>query len=252
VNRFSANYQIAFGISHLSRIFDAETNPMNTAMSSKNNVYAGLDVNIRYNFYKNAGIKGGIDLTHFSNGKLRSPNFGLNLVTASVGLVYKLNADDKQKTVPERPEIEKKDHCQIILSGGARTFDDLYNDYYFMSSLVFEYQRQIHLKYSIGGGADLFYNQRLDLSHLDNDSIRIRGIDLYRLGGHFSLNTTFSKLVVTMQIGCYAYAKYIKITPVYNRIGFRYYIGEHFLLNLTLKSHLSVAEFIEWGIGVRL
>ena len=39
---------------------------------------------------------------------------------------------------------------------------------------------------------------------------------------------------------------------LYTRASLKYSITKHLFLSLGLKTHLQKAEFIEWGMGVRL
>ncbi|MBW6482993.1 MAG: hypothetical protein K0B10_08015, partial [Vicingaceae bacterium] len=54
-----------------------------------------------------------------------------------------------------------------------------------------------------------------------------------------------------VQMGGYLLSAYKGDGLVYHRITSRYYINEQFFVNLGLKSHWAVADFIEFGVGYK-
>ena len=52
-----------------------------------------------------------------------------------------------------------------------------------------------------------------------------------------------------MNIGHYLYSRYTDLSLIYTRLGLIYRINSHLLANVSLKSHMAKADFIEWGIG---
>ncbi|MBN2348209.1 MAG: acyloxyacyl hydrolase [Bacteroidales bacterium] len=249
-SNFSLSYSISFGLAHTSKTFDIENNPLNMAISSHINVFIRFGLHLKYMLNDHFEINGGLDMQHFSNGKLKTPNLGINMVTASVGLGYTFNKTEISTEVLPAPEI-KRNNFALIYAAGAKTYDDLHNDYYFASSLTFHYSRPIKMKYSLGTGADIFYNRSLLVAIPAEKNREVTTADLFRAGIHVGGSLRYNNLSMIAQIGYYLYKKYYYVTPFYNRVGLRYNLGEHMLLNLTLKSHMTIADFVEWGVGYR-
>jgi hypothetical protein len=63
------------------------------------------------------------------------------------------------------------------------------------------------------------------------------------------------KLSMMMYLGTYALNSYkpeSKKILVYSKIGVRYTFEELFFLTINLKTHTNVADYIEFGVGIRL
>ncbi len=249
--RFSVNYQLSFGLGYLNKVFNVNSDPLDVAISAHVNAFARFSADVKYRVYKNIELQGGINMQHFSNGKLKSPNLGINSVTTSLGLSYIFNNTEKEiNPAPPAPVI-KNHYYYLVYSAGLKTYDDFHNKYYFASSLSFHYDRVLNTKYSLGLGSDLFYNGAIKPAFIEKKGREASVPDLFRAGIHAGGSVTYNRLSMILQVGYYVYARYTYITRVYNRVGLRYRLNDHLLLNFTLKSHLAIADFFEWGVGYR-
>ncbi len=243
------NYQISFGMSFLTKRFDVYENSLNTAIGSNLNIYFRLGFDTRIPVSEKIEILGEIGFTHCSNGKIKSPNYGLNVLSGSLGLNYFINKTNKERTRLELPCDYKRNYFSIIYSAGVKVYDNLNNHKYFISSLSFDYERNLNLKRRIGIGADLFYDKSISEAlavdfEPDNDMA-----NLVRFGLHGSHTLIYKRLLMSINIGRYLYSKYTDLSLFYSRLALRYKVTGHILLNLSLKAHSAKADFIEWGIG---
>jgi hypothetical protein len=62
----------------------------------------------------------------------------------------------------------------------------------------------------------------------------------------------FGDVSFTIQWGYYLFVRWNDDGDFYHRFGLKYYFNDHFIANLTIKTHFSKADFIEWGIGYRI
>jgi hypothetical protein len=243
------NYQISFGISYLTKRFDVYENPLNTAIGSHLNIYFRLGFDTKIPVSEKIEILGEVGFTHCSNGKIKSPNYGLNVLSGSLGLNYFLNNTNKERIKSETPDNYKRNYFSFIYSAGIKVYDNLYDTKYFISSLSFDYERHLNMKRRIGFGADLFYDKSISEAlavdwQLDRDMA-----NLIRFGLHGSHTLIYNKLLMTVNIGRYLYSKYTDLSLFYSRLALRYKLTSHILLNLSLKAHSAKADFIEWGMG---
>ncbi len=249
--RFSVNYQISLGLGYLNKVFDTGSDPMNIVISSHVNAFARFSTDVKYRIYKNIELQGSLNMQHFSNGKLKSPNLGINSVTSSLGVSYLFNNTDKTiNTAPPEPVL-KHNYYYLVYSVGTKTYDDFHEKHYFTSSLSFHYDRVMNKKYTLGLGSDLFYNGAIKAAFIDKKEKEATTPDLFRMGFHAGGSVVYNRLSMILEVGYYVYAKYVYITRVYNRVGLRYRLNDHLVLNCTLKSHIAIADFIEWGVGYR-
>ncbi len=243
------NYQISFGMSCLTKRFDVYENHLNTAIGSNLNIYFRLGFDTRIPVSEKIEILGEIGFTHCSNGKIKSPNYGLNVLSGSLGINYYINKTNKERIRLELPDNYKRNYYGIIYSAGVKVYDNLYDHKYFISSLVFDYERNLNLKRRIGFGADLFYDKSISEAlavdfESDNDMA-----NLVKFGLHASHTLIYRRLLMSVNIGRYLYSKYTDLSLFYSRLALRYKVTGHVLLNISLKAHSAKADFIEWGVG---
>ena len=248
-NKMNLSYQMSMGASYLTKYFNIEDNYQNLATGSHLNIYIDLSLQSSIPLSKRLALTNSIRVTHFSNGKIKSPNKGLNLLTGSVGLIYNINSVNPEKILKELPAIENKNEYSVIYAAGIKTLSRYENDNYYASSLIFDYNRNYSLKGRWCAGADLFFDGT-NIEYSDNtEKSKLLNSDLYQIGIHAGHDLVFGNFAVTVNIGGYIYAPVEVLAPVYSRIGVRYRINNKIITNLTLKTHWAKASFIEWGIG---
>lgn len=87
---FSIISRLAFGLAYVTRPYHRITNPTNLAIGSRLNNYTTIGLAAEYQVTPHWRLRIGGNITHVSNGKVQSPNLGINTATARVGLSYVL------------------------------------------------------------------------------------------------------------------------------------------------------------------
>ncbi len=247
--KFNVNYAVQFGLSYLTRKFDLEENPVNIAISSHMNVFVGLDMYASFKLTPRLILTSGLDLTHYSNGKIKSPNLGINTMVYHVSLKAITGYPDKKEIKQNTPDIGKRHSVYTILSSGLKSDDQLSDKVYVASSLTTEYLYTLSHKYKLGLGVDFTYDGTIGENMIHSDFESYKKTDLYRFGMHFTFASRYKKLMVAISAGAYLKSTYSKYGNVYDRIGIRYILNRHILFNLAIRAHYAVADYIEWGIG---
>lgn len=251
-DKWSFSYQIDFGTAYLTKKFDIENNPLNTAISSHVNVLVGLDFALGYKINSKNAITTGFDLTHLSNGKIGSPNLGLNYMTLNMSYQRQLRESRFEQKIYQDINNHRKHFFEMGVNAGTRSDDWVSGNYYLTSSLIFDYKYALSLKYQTGLGIDFFYDESLPSTKEHEIGEPGEPKDKYQMGIHATISPRYNKLNVIVQVGTYLYSNFHKYSPVYSRIGMRYFVHKHIYLNISLKAHLAIADYIEWGIGYRL
>jgi hypothetical protein len=91
-NKWALSYRIYGGLSWLTRVWDLEKNPALTAIGSHINLFFRASATARFTLGPRSELLYDLGLTHFSNGNIKEPNLGLNIVTATLGYVHHFNA----------------------------------------------------------------------------------------------------------------------------------------------------------------
>lgn len=249
--KFSFNYQFSFGAAYLPKIFDIQIDHLNRAIGSHTNIYIHLGIDGKITILPRSQLVIEAGVTHFSNGKTRSPNYGINAGSFSLGLNYTFNNKDAIILDPEIPKIDNRFVQSVIYSAGTKVYDNLLGKKYFVSSVCYNLERIISHKRKIGLGADLSYDGSISEALASEDGTPVKDFDkLIRFGLHTSYAVQYKKLVMEIHIGHYLYySKSTVLTPVYNKISVQYLFTRSLLGSISIKSHMAKADCLEYGIG---
>ncbi len=245
---FNLSSQFAFGMAYITKIFDTETNYQNLAIGSHLNIFLDFSLHSAIPLTRRLALTNQIRFTHFSNGKITSPNKGLNLLSGSIGLQYQLSNELKTRIINELPVIHKKNNYSLIYAAGIKTISRYAPGNFFASSLIFDFNRNYSLKGRWNVGADIFYDDSNKEKALKYEG-ETSDMDPFLFGIHAGHDLVAGDLSLVINLGGYVYAPVEQLAPIYSRIGLRYRIKNKIIANLTLKSHWAKASFVEWGVG---
>lgn len=259
---------LAFGPAFGFKPYDPETNPNQKAIGSKvnllfqPNINLGLKVNKRFDIAFQAG------LTHYSNGRMRTPNMGINLEGIGLKAVYNMKPFYKDgrdaSHLPDRPTNTKvflpkhKNYFEFIISGGFGVTGS-FNEYETKDDINYRamgFSIDAALKYShisrIGIGYDVFFDESLveEYETIENQDIPLK--DKMYGGIHISHEFLIHKFAIITQ-----YGRTFKNIPgrgkSYMVTGFRYDVSEKLFLKIILKTPTElIADFALFSVGFSL
>ena len=247
-----AGYQISFGLSYIDKLYDVVENPLNMAISTRLNVYANLRFNAKYVIKPGNEIAASFGFSHFSNGKISSPNQGINTGIFTLGYNYVISQPRYSKISNKKFTVSKRHIGEVVLSGGVKSDDQVNRKSYLISTLTSDYYYFFSRKYAAGIGIDFFYDQTLGPNMVAQNGGEYNTSDLFQCGVHGAIYAKYGRLYIVGNIGPYLHATFIKYARFYTRIGIRYEATPHILLNISLKAHYAIADYVEWGIGYRI
>lgn len=264
-NNWSFNYEINFGLSFNWRSFNALTNRYNNAIGASEAFLIDVGLNWNHKLTKHLDLNTAVTLTHFSNGALKKPNFGINTIAPKVSLKYNFfeQIDFKRDLIPQ---FDKRNELCISLFTGIKNivFDSVDIDilekyegvYYPIFGLASTLNRQISYKSKIGLGLSVSYNGSLDAQAAINNNDLEPAITPFSEKLQLSIFPSYELVIhnfsLVLQPSFYLYRKSIKnLTPVfYQKIGLKYQFNEHFFCGIILRDYkFHVSDFIEWTVG---
>jgi len=241
------------GIAYLPLIFDVSENHLNRAIGSKLNIYMNMSVDCYITLYRSLELVLDAGLTHFSNGKTRSPNYGINLASMSAGLYYHFQPESEDLTtdfsISQIPPIPKKYIHSVNISAGPKVYDDLKGNRYLSTTFSYSLERSISHSGRAGIGADFFYDGSIKEGLNDEGNPNAGFHDLVRFGIHASGSLQYRRTIAGLQAGYYLYSKYKVLTSLYTRISLHHQITERITAGVCLRSHFGKADSFEYGIG---
>jgi hypothetical protein len=248
--QFSLNYQISAGAAYLTKRFDITDNHLNRAIGSHANLYLHIGIDGRINILPDCELIIEAGATHFSNSKTRSPNYGINIGSFSLGINYLFNSKTFVRQDPQVPEFKKQFIQTVVWSAGSKVYDNLSGKKYFVTSLTYNVERFVSHITKAGLGADLFYDGAISEALASNDGTKEKDFSkLCRFGLHVSYAAQYKRVTAGVQVGYYLYSKYTDLTSLYDRIFVQYHFTTKLSANVAIKTHYGKADFIEWGLG---
>ena len=251
VKNFTLNHNLAFGLAYMTKPFDYQTNYLNFAIGTNINLHVNLNLETEYKINNKLTIFSDIGITHFSNGAVKMPNRGINIISISTGAKYFFN--NEKKNIPEKaiPEFNGYNDFRFFITGGLKGIYPCYSKQYPISVIFANFGRTVSYKSRIGLGVNLFYNGSLVKKYETDSVFNSQKKDYLYSGVYFSYDIIFGKISFTIHQGFYLTQKNIDY-KIYQRFGFRYNFNNNISANLSIVTYFANAQFVEWGIGYNL
>jgi hypothetical protein len=253
--------RISQGIGMTTNPYDKETNYKNNAFGSR-----FLSSNLFMLHYKKdnligrIGVQAGLMFTHFSNGRIKAPNSGINTYALNFGVNYNMGEKPAYRALDTLPSKSFREPVRLdfvartgfseseIAGSGQKPFGHFsaYAD------------KRIGRKSALQLGVELFMTGYLkeyvrhyaemypDRPYVDPDT------DWKRAGIFIGHELFINRLSVETQLGYYFYKPFKYEIDIYQRLGMKYYITPKVFAVLSLKAHGARAEAIETGLGIRI
>lgn len=249
--KWAFDYRIGLGISGNFNPYNEETNPLNLVIGAKNNVY--VDFGIRTQYKLSPKWKAGLGLAyhHFSNGAMRLPNKGVNLIPVTASITYQPKISD---VLPDKSNITPPSDKILYHINYGVGWKQLQRDKKrrFLKTTLSAYaSTHVSHKWRMGGGFDIFYSE-------SGNNDEIAGSKSGKLSAKVSGGPSFylvhvlnENLVLNGNVGYYLHKEYFngEIERIFLRAGVRYYVYKNINAGVSIKAHKGKADFIEWTVG---
>lgn len=251
----------------LSQGIGYATNPYDKVENSKNKAFGStLMANTNLGlFYKKEylldklGLQAGFLFTHFSNGRTKSPNSGINSFLLNVGVNYDFS---KVNNKPRDSVWLKKDYSEpikynIVVHSGFNESPVIGSGQHPFYHIGFFVDKRFNRKSALQLGTDLF------LTNSFKDFIKYKSVafpelnidpntDYKRVGVFVGYELFVNRISLEGQVGYYVYRPFVNDIAIYDRVGFKYHITPKCFASFSVKTHMFLAEALEFGVGVRL
>lgn len=247
--------KVGYGLNFNTLQYDFHKNFDNRAIVSPVNfaLDAGLIINYRLTSRNEIGISGG--LYHVSNGSLKMPNGGINVVYSALSFRHHFEKylDFKYKPIIKNQAFESKLIYTIYLATGYRQIA------YFSSTKSFwvaclnqQFKRKISHLYQIGITTDLFYdaspaiweNSLRSLKSIQTKEKLHLGLGFYQ---QFDIGRFFLPFSANLYLTKVSRPFYIKFGLGY-QLSKKWSVGSFFKGGIKNGSKLD-SDFMEWSLG---
>jgi hypothetical protein len=263
-DRYSLYYDIGLGLSYNFECYDPHLRPYNTLIGSKRNVFINFRFSADFSVGEHSTLGLGASYIHFSNGSIRKPNKGIDLL--SVNLLYRTNLFKKNEKGYHRYAVEPFNpvwEIQLSRANGGRMLDTGFdfNDpkykRWYCNTASLAVLRQTGHRTKFGAGLDYFYfdwgryvkehrakERGLEITTLPRDNMALGAYLTYEIG--------YKNVWLYTHLGFYL-TEHVGDNPdnlwIYERVGVKYHVTKNISLGVAIKAHLAVADYVEWTLG---
>ncbi len=242
--------QAGLGIGINTKKYTPETNEGNILVSTAINFGVMIKSGYEHKIGRKTFLTSQLSLIHFSNGSIKKPNSGINVLSAHLGIKYILLGHDITVDYSKpSTSVKKKWGYLVSLSSGKHEPKNIGDGSFPFVVLSAFIDRTINNKSKFGIGLEWFYSEALRRNLMDSQSLR--SPDPSRIGLTASHELVFGCVSLVTQAGLYLYDPYALFDTVYLRVGLRKYFN-HLFAGISVKSHAARAEAVEFTLGFRV
>jgi hypothetical protein len=249
--KWSFDYRIGLGLSGNFKPYDEDKNPLNLAIATKNNVY--IDFGIRTQYRLSSKFKAGLGLAfhHFSNGALKLPNKGVNLVPVTASITYQPDGRTYKKDTTSIEPYPDNIFYHINIGAGLKQVARDIDRKFLKTTLSLYASKHVSQKWRLGGGMDIFYSASGNNEEIAEDKTGKLSAKLSGGPAFYLVHVLNKDLVLNGNVGYYIHNQYFngEIKRVFLRAGVRYYVYKNLNAGISIKAHTGKADFIEWTLG---
>lgn len=250
-SKFNTSFRIGLGLAYLSKKYNQLSNPLNVAISSSINIIGDLNLTVGYTLNERICVNANINALHLSNGSIKKPNYGLNLVGGGIGINYTINKpNSNNKTITE--QNLSKSFYWISIAGGFKEVGDAGGPLYYPITSQFSYINPLHQFIQLGVSIDLMYDKstRFHIRKLGKTYTSPK--DDFSAGISSRIQVKLHKSCFYGELGAYLYNPNPRFPIIYQRLGFNYQLSRLLYYFMALKTHGKKADHIDIGLAVKL
>ena len=247
----SLKIKTALGVGFIEKPFETETNFKNTAIGSKINMFISINLEQTTRLTNYLELNIGLAFSHFSNAGFKTPNLGINMPTLNLGLNYNFGDYIMVNKGTKQNFKKEKGYWHLSSGFGLNEINPPNGRKYLAKALFVKREKRISKNSSLGVGLDFFYNPA-NIEILKNKNEKIKGAKNLQIGISVGHLLHFGKLDFTSQLSYYIKSKNKELGNIYHVFGGRFKLNETYNLFFLGKTHISKAEYLMVGVGIKL
>jgi hypothetical protein len=258
--RLEWTIKIGDGAGYVTRRYSRTTpvDTLNDAIGSHLNDFAVFMTDVRYRINEHFDVQLGANFTHISDASFRQPNLGVNMYGAHIGLRYFPVTSRPKRIETEEPKLTNR---WLVEVRPAIAYDQLgaprgpLYPVYMASAYA---SRRWHNLNKMFAGIDYSYHTSIYAFQRNNEiNVGNEGAHSWKSAIFVGNEFLYGRVGIMLQIGVYIHEAYLRQDAYYEKLGGNFYLvrKEHgpikeFFLSGLLKTHKSVAELAEFGLGM--
>jgi hypothetical protein len=251
--RTNLQWRLGYGIAYVEKRFDAEENYKNLLISQRISFTINGQLNFNVRISPRWSLNTGIGLFHISNGSLKRPNFGINLPSIHAGVGFNIVQGDEQFKRDSLASFKRRTYFHISPFAGLKEVYPVNGPKYFLGGINAVIERRVNRKSGLQAGLDFSYDHsKKSEIEFFNKNISNNFIHRSQMGILVGHELYLQRLSLLTQMGVYVYDPTRLNKAMYQKVGVKYYLSDKIFINMVMKLHLGIADWLEWGGGIRL
>jgi hypothetical protein len=260
-NSWEWTLRAGMGVGYVTKYYNRKTsnNTTNVAIGGYINNVSPFSTDIRYTINEHWQIASGINFTHVSNASFQVPNLGINTWGGHIGVRYAPHSNNPDKIIHKPAPTFSNNYmgfAKVSIAFREMGVADgpTYRTYIGHIGIAKRYAS----KNKVYAGIDYHYHTHRYYFALNSGAV----VDnKWRQAGQFAAfvghEFIYGKFGIVGQLGYYFLPAIDQSEKLYQKIGGNFYAlrKEHGTIkevyfSAILKTHLTVAELFEMGIGI--
>lgn len=250
------SFRFGIGVGYITKKYDPEENFRNTSIGSHVNAAASLTFEYKRQISERLKLSAFAGLTHFSNGGSSTPNSGINIINTGAGLSYMLREPNDYIPKPkERTSYKGIDpEYYLGMSFGVKRVIYKQKDNYAVYDLEFYAMDRIGEISKLGISVDLVYNKSsyIAVGNYFGYNKKYNMLDILKPGIGVAYELLMGDLSFLVSVSIQTYKMNNKGIICYQKLGAKLNLGKHLYGKIALNTNLGTADFIGFGLGIRL
>ena len=239
----------AWGIAYITKVFNHQNNYKNNVIGTHFNIATQAILQYQLRLTPRFSWNGNLNFYHISNGAIKNPNNGFNILAASTGITYELgNSMPLLEQDSIFPPYDPFWESEIRMFLGAKEVYPIESGKNIAGSIGYSMTRNLNYKSAVQFGVELFYNGG-NVKTILNDYPNVSKLSAAQLGIPVGYILKIDRFSAGIFLGIYAYDKYLISGRFYNRLGMQYRFKNNLKIYYYLKTHKTTADYLEFGLG---
>jgi hypothetical protein len=254
----SLNFRLGVGLAYLTNKFHPTDNYLNFAIGSHLNAAISLFFDYRLQASRRLQLFAAAGLTHFSNGSIKTPNFGLNILSLSAGMAYNLRKPNPYldlKILPELYKFEFDGKKWFSIEGqiamGIKDMTQETGKRHSVFNAAINVLKPVSMRSKIGFGFDLTQDGS------DKSVLKKKGIfyekdsELLKPGANVAYEMLLDRTSFLFNIGMHLSGAERSEGDIYQKLALKQMFTQNLFGTIALTVHFGKADYIGFGLGYR-
>ena len=256
VNTFG--FRFGVGVGYLTEKYHPVKNYRNTSIGSHFNAAISMTFEYKRQISERFKLSAFAGLTHFSNGCSHDPNSGINIINAGLSTTYLLNKPEEYIPAPKadnRIYLNKfNPEFYLGMSFGIKRIEYNQKDDFMVYDLELYIMDRITNLSKVGIGIDIVSDATDDITLKKHYGLRddYTFFELLKPGIGVAYELMMGDASFLFNFGYHPWGKEMRYGRWYQKLGLKVDFSEYVYAKIALNTHFGVADFIGFGVGVKL